>query len=291
MSGFQFKLKKKDSGPEKPGGIRKPIKPSLKSTSGFGKTGSVLKNSVLQTSDDDSDNEDSHAIAIDSFDHKRGGAISGAKAVNLTSRNKPLVITPVTISKSITTKKHAAHFEQDKEARLQELEEQAKKNKLDYGITKFDHKAKESDISEKDKDTEQDTVDNVSLEDRVRQSLLSGEEVNDTGRVIPIDDAQFQRSLDEDPDEDSAEEYEKVPVEQFGAALLRGMGWKPETKPKNTTVDNEKVLQHRQKGVLVGIGAKAVENDLMEDIIGKRGTKFEVPLAKRNKETGEVVRD
>lgn len=36
----------------------------------------------------------------------------------------------------------------------------------------------------------------------------------------------FQKNLDELPDEASLEDYANVPVEEFGAALLRGMGWK-----------------------------------------------------------------
>lgn len=36
----------------------------------------------------------------------------------------------------------------------------------------------------------------------------------------------FQKNLEQLPDEASLEDYEKVPVEEFGAALLRGMGWK-----------------------------------------------------------------
>ncbi|KAF9981389.1 hypothetical protein BGZ75_007353 [Mortierella antarctica] len=40
----------------------------------------------------------------------------------------------------------------------------------------------------------------------------------------------FQKNLDLLPDEASLEDYEKVPVEDFGAALLRGMGWKGDSK-------------------------------------------------------------
>ncbi|KAF9093827.1 hypothetical protein BGX23_002866 [Mortierella sp. AD031] len=36
----------------------------------------------------------------------------------------------------------------------------------------------------------------------------------------------FQKNLEQLPDEATLEDYEKVPVEEFGAALLRGMGWK-----------------------------------------------------------------
>jgi len=40
----------------------------------------------------------------------------------------------------------------------------------------------------------------------------------------------FQKNLEQLPDEASLEDYEKVPVEEFGAALLRGMGWTGDSK-------------------------------------------------------------
>ncbi|KAF9110717.1 hypothetical protein BGX27_005979 [Mortierella sp. AM989] len=40
----------------------------------------------------------------------------------------------------------------------------------------------------------------------------------------------FQKNLEELPDEATLDDYEKVPVEEFGAALLRGMGWNGDIK-------------------------------------------------------------
>ncbi|KAI8604515.1 DExH-box splicing factor binding site-domain-containing protein [Dissophora ornata] len=59
----------------------------------------------------------------------------------------------------------------------------------------------------------------------------SGERPEDARRLVVhgqenIDDVEaFQKNLEELPDEATLEDYEKVPVEEFGAALLRGMGW------------------------------------------------------------------
>ena len=36
----------------------------------------------------------------------------------------------------------------------------------------------------------------------------------------------FRKDVEKLPDEATMEDYERVPVEQFGAALLRGLGWK-----------------------------------------------------------------
>ena len=39
----------------------------------------------------------------------------------------------------------------------------------------------------------------------------------------------FKRDMAALPDEASLEQYERMPVEDFGAAMLRGMGWTGET--------------------------------------------------------------
>ena len=58
-----------------------------------------------------------------------------------------------------------------------------------------------------------------------RRLVLEGQE------NIHADDVEaFQKNLEELPDEATLEDYEKVPVEEFGAALLRGMGWNGDAK-------------------------------------------------------------
>lgn len=58
-----------------------------------------------------------------------------------------------------------------------------------------------------------------------RKLVLSGQENVQAGDVEA-----FQKNLDELPDEASLDDYANVPVEEFGAALLRGMGWKGDAK-------------------------------------------------------------
>ncbi|TAQ87871.1 hypothetical protein B7494_g3830 [Chlorociboria aeruginascens] len=59
------------------------------------------------------------------------------------------------------------------------------------------------------------------------------------------------------PDVSTLEDYERVPVEEFGAALLRGMGWKGEGKESNT-VERRKEVKRRQN--LLGLGAKELKD-------------------------------
>ncbi|KAG0264771.1 hypothetical protein DFQ27_001043 [Actinomortierella ambigua] len=62
----------------------------------------------------------------------------------------------------------------------------------------------------------------------------------------------FQKDLDHLPDEATLDDYDRVPVEEFGAALLRGMGW------KGTEKGSSPVLYH-QRPALLGLGAKPKE--------------------------------
>lgn len=59
------------------------------------------------------------------------------------------------------------------------------------------------------------------------EAQTNGEETEEPSNlVIPSDLDVFRHDVQSRPEETALEEYEDVPVEQFGAALLRGMGWK-----------------------------------------------------------------
>lgn len=52
------------------------------------------------------------------------------------------------------------------------------------------------------------------------------DENNGPKKVIPADGAlSFKDDVENRPDETSMDAYEKIPVDEFGAALLRGLGW------------------------------------------------------------------
>lgn len=70
-------------------------------------------------------------------------------------------------------------------------------------------------------------------------------------RPITEDDA-YRRAIHSAPDVSTLEDYERVPVEEFGAALLRGMGWK-EGDAKKGTVTRPRDVKRRQN--LLGLGA------------------------------------
>lgn len=86
--------------------------------------------------------------------------------------------------------------------------------------------------------------------------------------------------------DNSDDDYDQVPVEDFGAAMLRGMGYTGDDDQSQSSSPASKIsqiLKKRQRGQVVGIGAKPLEGDLQAEVFGRRGDKLEVALVKRAK--------
>lgn len=113
-----------------------------------------------------------------------------------------------------------------------------------------------------------------NADELARLSLLAGKSVDDTSNLTI-------KMGDNDSAEDIVEEdYENVPVEQFGAALLRGMGWKENDTKSSRGAD----VLHRQRGVTLGIGSTPVEKEIEQEIMGKTSVKLTVPMLPRTKQ-------
>lgn len=288
MAGFQMNLKKDK--------VNKPnlqTKPKISFAFGGSKTNIIPKKSIaslqknetrklnpnaLVGSESESENEDA-VVAIDSFDKKKGGAIAGNKAIN-TKITEPLIIKPTTMSrdwKEEIRKKQNSMYIPNQEHRQKVVAKDD--NNLQFGLSV----PESSNSKESVVDAESDEA--MSKEERIRLSLLKGEELDDKGLIIPVpsEDEIVEQDISSKPDEESIDQYKEVPVDQFGAALLRGMGWK-QNKGKNRESAGKPLLERRKKGVLLGIGAKAVEDELMADLSGKRGAKFDIPVVRRNME-------
>src|SRR6266851_8719216 len=118
----------------------------------------------------------------------------------------------------------------------------------------------------------------ITTEDqRAIRALLAGAEGDDgpegpiipmancsSVRAVPTEDDAFKQDLDELPHEATLEDYERVPVSQFGAALLRGMGWKPgEPASRNKNRGIVEPWLPPSRPALLGIGAK--EREVFDD--------------------------
>ncbi|KAI0246717.1 DExH-box splicing factor binding site-domain-containing protein [Lactifluus subvellereus] len=90
-------------------------------------------------------------------------------------------------------------------------------------------------------------------------------------RRVPTEDDAFKQDVDELPSEATLEDYERMPVSQFGAALLRGMGWKPgEPASRNKKGGIVEPWLPPSRPALLGIGAK--EREVLDDGSSRRRT-------------------
>ncbi|PIA13167.1 hypothetical protein COEREDRAFT_104267 [Coemansia reversa NRRL 1564] len=108
-------------------------------------------------------------------------------------------------------------------------------------------------------------------DDSLRQlaiSELTGEnsERNQLPRVIQSkSQAEREQTAYKDEISDysdvSEDAYERVPVEEFGAAMLRGMGWKEDSNSK--TVDTD--IHEQARPSLLGLGAQQPPKDMVSN--------------------------
>ena len=107
----------------------------------------------------------------------------------------------------------------------------------------------------------------------------------------------FKSDVASRPDSASLDDYAAVPIEEFGAALLRGMGWKEGdvVGKRKDRVIRPRVLERRPQ--LLGLGAKEVPEGL-EEIGGawgkaakgkKMSNKGFTQMLLKNTKTGELL--
>lgn len=126
---------------------------------------------------------------------------------------------------------------------------------------------------------------------------LTGVQQTSTLTIPTTEEEAFTHSYHSAPPAPTLSDYAAVPVEEYGAAMLRGMGWKGPTKPNtpNSSKPNaKKVPPPPKRPALLGIGADP--NAAISEELGAwgrnkgRGREKEViynPLVLKNKGTGE----
>ncbi|KAN0107046.1 DExH-box splicing factor binding site domain containing protein [Russula decolorans] len=89
-----------------------------------------------------------------------------------------------------------------------------------------------------------------------------------SSRPAPTEDDAFKADVEDLPNEATLQDYERMPVSQFGAALLRGMGWKPgEPASRNKNRGIVEPWLPSARPALLGIGAK--EREIFDDGSGR----------------------
>ncbi|QSL65281.1 hypothetical protein MERGE_002590 [Pneumocystis wakefieldiae] len=110
------------------------------------------------------------------------------------------------------------------------------------------------------------------------------------------EDELYKRDIMNLPDPATLEDYENIPVEEFGNALLRGMGWKEGEgigKNKQEAEVPNKMVRRTQ---FLGIGAKEYDSKEQDElgawgkgITKKQADKTYIPVLKLDKTTGKII--
>ncbi|CAA7259166.1 unnamed protein product [Cyclocybe aegerita] len=150
-------------------------------------------------------------------------------------------------------------------------------------------------MQEATEDVEMQAVEEETEDQKALRAILAAAsgETQQEGPVIdiiptPISEADaLKQDVDELPDVATLEDYARVPVSQFGAALLRGMGWKEGTaasrKPGKGIVEP---YLPTARPALLGIGAK--EQEIYDDGSKKgkgnrRANQIYVPVSRQER--------
>ncbi|PSK55213.1 hypothetical protein B9Z65_2602 [Elsinoe australis] len=131
-------------------------------------------------------------------------------------------------------------------------------------------------------------------DERAMDALMGIKQTSDLTIPAANEEEAFARDYKTAPDMATLDQYAATPVEEFGAALLRGMGWKEgfgigTQKAKKL----EKSKQIERRPALLGIGAK--EDAAVKEEMGawgrgaKRSDQVYNPIVMRNKKTGEEL--
>ncbi|KAI0341328.1 hypothetical protein BDW22DRAFT_1358817 [Trametopsis cervina] len=113
---------------------------------------------------------------------------------------------------------------------------------------------------------EEETEDQKAI--RALIANASGEDGGLNGPVVDIipaatEDDAYRQDVEELPEPATLDDYERVPVSQFGAALLRGMGWKEGTAASRKGKGPVEPWLPTARPALLGIGAK--EKEVFDD--------------------------
>jgi len=296
------------------------------------KTPNPKKRPHSSLAEDDSDREEGaqQPQLVSTFDHSAGGAIS----INGTEQKKEPLIIPGQKNRDWRAESYRRKGKNLLPAEMQAA--QAGQTPQDGSTTERNEVSKEAGLSfvrretnssdryvetmkarkvlneaqqagsisgiepEQYRDADQEALEALTSEDGSKSTLVlqapstNGERGGWTERVN--EDNAFRSDVASRPDPASLDEYAAVPVDEFGAALLRGMGWNEGDvvgKRKNQIVKPRDVAR---RPALLGLGAKEVLGSVEElgawgkAAKGKRKVdKTYNPVLLKNSVTGEML--
>ena len=266
-----------------------------------------------ESDDDGSRNQASQLVSA--FDHTVGGAIGIGSPEPV---KQPLVI------QSQKNKNWREESRRKRGKNLLPAEEQAarqgravegnegiRREEETYGLTVVKRKDENGDVPMVDikevimVEKKLQTADEEALEallegkkksDLILPAIKNGDDFDTrfAGRANEDDD--FKTDIASRPDSANLEDYAAVPIEEFGAALLRGMGWKEGDVVGKNKGQSSKPRVVERRPALLGIGAKEVPDGLEELGAWGKGakkknmyTKGLAPVLLKNSVTGEMI--
>lgn len=269
-------------------------------------TNGVKRSHAALHDGEDEDNLDGRAQTVSHFDRAAGGAIDEA---NRAKKEQPLVIKPQANrdwrEASQRNKRQKVPEALQQNGREQELEAKEAASKPLFGLNVS---KKDGAVDSEPMDVEgQEHAQRVPIEangeaslkqktdeEHALDALLGRTAKSDLVLPAMTEEEAFERDFHSAPDMATLDDYARVPVEQFGAALLRGMGWKEGEGIGNQRGRKiEKVKVPERRPALLGIGAKeeaAVKEEMGAWGKASRGKDAKVynPVLLRDKRTGEM---
>ena len=267
------------------------------------------------------------AQLISAFDGNAGGAID-ARVVDGKPIKEPLVILPPqsrdwregsrgTKRKNLLPEEEQARLTGETETDVKSEGGAANEEETTYGLV-VAKKRKLSDGSESktvEVKPEEDVKEAKTVDEEAMEALLSDGKKKSTLIISaagnnqdlqPPEEELLRSELAELPDAATVEDYAAVPIEEFGAAILRGQGLREggmigrrnqgtsanaNAHANSNTGRNAKLLERRP--AFLGIGAKNAPKEIAELGAWGKGLKKKVegytPIVRRNKRTGEIV--
>ena len=274
--------------------------------------------------EDDSETDDNFPKAqlVSAFDHSAGGAIS---LNDHDQKKSPLVIQP---QKNLNWREES-HKRKGKNllppelqaARAREVQSIGSVDNDDvppnFGLTLVGTKdrdakgdifvadassAKNSTLHTEQLRTEEDEAMDALLGNRGKSCMLilpssgNNNEIGDAWTQRGDEDDAFRSDVASRPNPATLDDYAAVPVDEFGSAMLRGMGWKGPQASDHKSGQVKKPKELARRPALLGIGAKELPDGLEE--LGAWGKAVKVkrkiekiynPVLLKNSVTGEMI--
>ncbi|KAG9565423.1 hypothetical protein KCU71_g4091, partial [Aureobasidium melanogenum] len=306
MASLSFSLGGSSSKPTQ----RRSSPPPTKTTNGTKRHHAAL----LDDASDDEDANHSKRQTITHFDSAAGGAVD-ARAPKKEEK-KPLVITALAnrdwreASKRQRAQKYGITTEQ-LDARTQAAQNGDGADKVvketeavKYGLNVFapsaSASAEDTQQEEEPEQLQEEKPEQQKTADQLAIDALTGAAPTSTLTIptaaISEEDA-FNDSYHSAPPAPSLSDYAAVPVEEYGAAMLRGMGWKGPSSTSQPKPTKKGQLPPAKRPALLGIGADPNAAAQAEELgawgksssRGRKEPTMFIPVSMKNKKTGETL--